>query len=208
MSTPDPRWDEATERLARERAIAHWQEIRSMSNPTGTQCIATAVKDTLAALADAGLLLTLDTTQAGTRALDAAIGASVLAYDAALNTELRNPPGYVIGEAGRTDLARSAPWRAAIEAAVRAAAPLIPVSEQQRADIERDALLRAARTILDEAKEESKPFGGPLAAEQLAWDLAFVQGMRHAAHRIANDVERSDRARAASVGTEEDGHGA
>jgi len=132
-------------------------------------------------------------TDQGTGALDAAIEASVLAYDAALNETLRNPPGYVLGEAGRVDLANGKAWRAAIEAAVRAAAPLIPVTEQQRADIERDALDRYATAL--ERIADVKPREGRPSREE------YRIGLRTAAAYLRDAPTL--RARAASVGTEE-----
>jgi hypothetical protein len=66
-----------------------------------------------------------------TGALDAAIEAAWRAECDAYRERGWACPGYEI-------------HRADAEAAVRAAAPLIPVTPKQRADIERDALLRAA----------------------------------------------------------------
>lgn len=53
--------------------------------------------------------------------LDAAMEASLIAYDHALNDLLGNPPGSVMGSHGRAQLGESVAWRAAITAAVRAA---------------------------------------------------------------------------------------
>jgi hypothetical protein len=116
--------------------------------------------------------------------------------DAAIEAAARAWAEYVVlGEFGtdpdeddRRNVAEATRHAApGFQAAVRAAAPLIPVSAQQCADIERDALLRAADEI-------GQLIAGVRTRPRL-WDDGYRHGITAA--------EQIVRARAASVGTEE-----
>jgi hypothetical protein len=106
---------------------------------------ARAIRSAEARIAELEARIASLTVRAGTGALDAAIeaGAQMLFN----GHEVQSMPEIDWWNRGVLTADAKRAWRAIAGRVVRAAAPLIPVTPEQRADIERDALLRAADEI-------------------------------------------------------------